>query len=276
MQVDQALRALAQLKEAAPPTTSARLNDMIALIRDLEAENADLQRQLAGYSFNDLLAPAFAVFRAELDSIREQSEALRTGKLNGRATAQADSLQAISDRSANALKLISSMEQVAVIRGGRLQIEPLVFSGLDLLADTWQIHHEAAEARQQNIHVYADDPLPLVLGDYRYILDVLCDLLDNAIHYSLPGGQLRMTAENLGTHVLFSIADDGIGLTPEELDQIGTPFWRAVRQPLVREYPGAGLRLHIAQALLKLHESELLFSSEPGAGSTFSFALPVG
>ena len=57
---------------------------------------------------------------------------------------------------------------------------------------------------------------------------------------------------------------------------IGQPFWRALHQPLVRQHPGTGLRLYLAQQIFELHGSELLFSGEPSMGSTFSFTLPLG
>lgn len=276
MQVDQALRALSQMREAAPPATSARLGDMIALVRSLEEENAALHRQLASLPIADLVPSAFDALRSMLDPLRDQSRAVLHGKLNKPTPELLANLQSIVDHSASALKLVNSLEQIALLRRNELQIAPLVFSGLDLLADAWQTYNRDAEDRDQHIYVYADDPLPFVHGDYRYILAVLSDLLDNAIHYGGLGKTVRLTAETLGTHVLFSVADEGIGLSADDLNQIGQPYWRALRHADVRDYPGAGLRLHIAQQVLALHESELLFSGEPEVGSTFSFALAIG
>ncbi len=285
MQVQQALRALSQMREAAPPATSAKLGDMITLVRQLEAENAALSRQLAeratagqpiGASpLADLMPPAFAALRSMLGVVRDQTLTLVESQHGRAAPDVVERLQEINDHSNSAAKLIASLEEIALLRQGAFQLEPLVFSGLDLLADAWQNEHKAADERDQHISVYADDPLPYVLGDYRAMVSVLGDLLDNAIHYTAPGKSIRMTAETLGTHVLFSIADEGVGLSGADHDQIGQPYWRALRHPLVQAHPGAGLRLHIAQQVLALHESELLFSGEPGVGSTFSFTLGI-
>lgn len=280
MQVEQALRALAQMKEAAPPATSARLADMITLVRRLEADNSTLSHQLSEQVRNepladavaDLLPPAFAVMRSMLDGLREQTRTL-CGR-PGSAEPQ-DCIQAINEHSNSASRLLTSLEEIVRLRREEFQLTPLVFSGLDLLADTWQLHHKTAEERNQQISVYADDPLPFVQGDYHALVSVFGDMLDNAIHYSAPGKTIRMTAETLGTHVLFSIADEGVGISDEDHDHIGEPFWRALQHPLVRAYPGAGLRLHIARQVLMLHDSELLFSGEPEVGSTFSFTLNI-
>jgi signal transduction histidine kinase len=276
MQVDQALRALTRLKEAAPPTTSARLGDVMKLVRELQAENAALVQQLATYPLADFVPQAFDMMRVSMELVRGQSEGLRGGKLGRVTTEQADCLKLIQEHSASALTLLETLDVIALLHMDALRVEPLVFSGLDLLAATWQQHFEDAELREHTITVYADDPLPQVKGDYRQILTILSDLLDNAVRYTPFGGMIRITAETLGTHVLFSVADNGIGLTPEEMVLMGQPYWRSLRQPLVRQHPGSGLRIYLAQKLLELHHSELLFSGEPGMGSTFSFALPLG
>jgi len=275
MQVDKALRALAQLKEAAPPTTSARLAEVMKLVRDLQAENVALVQQLATYPLADFVPQAFDMMRLSMDLVSKQSEGLRAGKLGRVTTEQADGLQLIHEHSASALSLLETLDVIALLHMDALRIEPLVFSGLDLLAAAWQQHFEDSELREHHITVYADDPLPAVRGDFRQISTILSDLLDNAIRYTPFGGVIRMSAEMLGTHVLFSVADNGIGLTQDEMVLIGQPFWRALRQPLVRQHPGSGLRIYLAQKLLQLHGSELLFSGEPGMGSTFSFALPL-
>ncbi|MBI1259168.1 MAG: hypothetical protein GC204_16990 [Chloroflexi bacterium] len=276
MQVDQALRALAQLREAAPPTTSARLGDVIKLVRDLQSENAALAQQLATYPLADFVPQAFDMMRVSMDLVRTQSEGLRAGKLGRVTTEQADCLRLINEHASSAASLLETLDVIALLHMDALRVEPLVFSGLDLLAAAWQEHFDDAELREHTITVYADDPMPPVKGDFRQILSILSDLLDNAVRYTPFGGMIRVTAETLGTHVLFSVADNGIGLTPEEMVLIGQPFWRSLRQPLVRQHPGTGLRIYLAQQLLQLHGSELLFSGEPGMGSTFSFALPLG
>jgi signal transduction histidine kinase len=276
MQVDQALRALAQLKEAAPPTTSARLGDVIKLVRQLQAENQALIQQLATYPLADFVPQTFDMMRVSMDLVRTQSEGLRAGKLGRVTTEQADCLKLIHEHASSAALLLETLDVIALLHMDALRVEPLVFSALDLLAAAWQQHFDDAELREHTITVYADDPMPSVKGDFRQMLTILSDLLDNSIRYTPFGGMIRVSAETLGTHVLYSVADNGIGLTPEEMVLMGQPFWRSLRQPLVRQHPGTGLRIYLAQQLLQLHNSELLFSGEPGMGSTFSFALPLG
>ena len=277
MQVDQALRALSQLRSAAPPTTSARLGEVMTLLQELNAENAALTEELvtAAPSSADLIPHSLELLGSSMGLVRDQAEALRAGKLGRVTTEQADCLKLVYEYASSSLGLLNSLDDITLLRGGALSLNPQMFSGLDLLAAAWQRHFEAAEAREHHLNIHADDPLPQVVGDQKLILSIVSDLLDNAIRYTPFGGTIRITAETLGTHVLFSIADNGIGLNVQDLEQISQPFWRATYQPLVRQHPGAGLHLYRARQILELHESELLFSGDPGMGSTFSFTLPV-
>lgn len=261
MQVDQALRVLTQLQQAAPPTTAARLGDIIDLIRQ--------------FNQNTYWQQAIETLKPSLVLVHSQADGLRAGRVGRISTEQADCLKLIYDHAASGLTMIEALEIMSVLRENALALESLVFSGVDLLADAWQHRYLEAELRDHHVNVHADAPLPPVRGDYQRILGIVIDLLDNAIRYTPYGGTIRLTAESVGSHVLFSVADNGIGLTSEDSEHVGQPFWRAVHQPLVRQYPGAGLRIHLARQILALHETELLFTGEPGMGSTFSFMLPA-
>lgn len=326
MQVEQAVRALGQLQAAAPPATSARLGEMIALIRVLEAENASLKQQIrvlsaktstgaleaenvslkqqilalsAKASTRELEAEnaslkqqikalsvktatgtlptqVFDSLRPSMTIIRGHVDGLIQGKFGSVTTEQAESIKLIGEHASSALGLMDSLDMIDKLRKGQLQLETNTFSGLDLLATVWQHEAAAAEPREHQINIRADNPLPPVKGDYKHVLNILTGLVDNAIHYTPFGGVIRVTAETLGTHVLFTVADNGIGLSEEDTENIGRPFWRAARQPLVRQHPGTGLRLYLARQVLKMHGSDLFLSGEPGVGSSFSFLLATG
>jgi signal transduction histidine kinase len=143
------------------------------------------------------------------------------------------------------------------------------------LSAAQQIVQPRARIREHEIVLQAEDSLPKVRADFERSLIILIDLLDNAIRYMPNDGSIRLSADTLGTHVLFTVADAGIGLTAEDCEQVGKPFWRAMRQPLVRHHPGTGLRLFLAKRILALQGGELFFSGEPNLGSSFSFTLPA-
>jgi signal transduction histidine kinase len=120
-----------------------------------------------------------------------------------------------------------------------------------------------------------DRRLPPLRADYQRTLAILVDLMDNAVRYTPEGGSSRIAVDNLGGYVLFTVADNGIGLSDADMQYIGQPFWRALHQPLVRAHRGTGLRLYLARRVLEMQGGALFFSGEPNAGSTFSFTVPV-
>jgi signal transduction histidine kinase len=94
------------------------------------------------------------------------------------------------------------------------------------------------------------------------------------VRYTSEGGHIRLSVDSLGPYVLFNVADNGIGLRQEDMDNIGQPFWRGDFHPLVRQHvTGTGLSLFLARQILALQGGELIFSGEQAVGSTFSFTL---
>lgn len=279
MTPDAALRVLETLRAAAPPVTAARLADVMGLLAHLQAPAPDSAAPVSASANaldpDQLLTRMIENLSPMLELIYAQSSALRTGKLGRITTEQADGLSTLEQYIEGALLMLRSLEDMRQLRQGMPVLERLMFSGLDLMAQAWQHTQFLAEARDHRVTITADDPLPMVYGDYQYTLQILVDLLDNAIRYTPYHGEIRMSANALGDQVLFSVADNGIGMTEHDQKCVGLPFWRAQHQALVRQHPGTGLRVFLAREILALQHSELFFSGEPNEGSTFSFALPA-
>jgi signal transduction histidine kinase len=173
------------------------------------------------------------------------------------------------------LGLLDTLDRLNMVRRGLIVVHPIVFDPAELLRQAKRDLSNRAAAKDQQIHIDGDAKLPPVLADGDLAQEVLNTLLDNAIRYTDYGGEIRVTAESVGTDILFTITDTGIGLEPTDLDKIGLPFFRASQQPMVQSQPGAGLRLFIARQLLNVQGGELFYSGEPGLGASFSFTLPV-
>lgn len=173
-----------------------------------------------------------------------------------------------------ALRMVDSFEQLHDMRRGLFALKPFNFQPKDLLKQARKELLPRAAAADHQVIILADDDLPQMTADGERAYTVLCDMLDNAIRYTPNGGTIRMSADTLGDQTLFTVTDSGIGLSESDLDQIGTPFWRAMHQPLVSKQPAAGLRMFIAKRVLLLMGGELFISGEPGEGSSFSFTLP--
>lgn len=98
------------------------------------------------------------------------------------------------------------------------------------------------------------------------------NLLANAIKYSPKGGQVRIRVQQTGQEVLISVADRGIGMTPEQCAVLFQPFARFNQSDAV---PGTGLGLYISKAIVEAHGGRIWVESEAGQGTTFYVALPL-
>jgi signal transduction histidine kinase len=112
--------------------------------------------------------------------------------------------------------------------------------------------------------------LPAVLADRGRIVQVLSNLIGNAIKFTPRGGQVRVDAQCSDDGVRFSVADTGAGISASDAAHLFKPFWQARRA----DRRGAGLGLAIAKDLVELHGGQIWFESTPGVGSTFFFTVP--
>jgi two-component system, OmpR family, phosphate regulon sensor histidine kinase PhoR len=115
--------------------------------------------------------------------------------------------------------------------------------------------------------------LPDIAGDRRRLAEVLQNLLDNAIQYTLPGGQITLSAAREGREVVFTVSDTGIGIPKADQPRIFEHFYR-VDVARSREVGGTGLGLAIAKHLVEVHGGRLWVDSEIGQGSQFHFSVP--
>ena len=100
------------------------------------------------------------------------------------------------------------------------------------------------------------------------------NLLDNAVKYSPKGGTLRLRTESHPAEVWISVQDEGIGMSPEEVQVIFDRF-RQLESGFRRRSGGLGIGLNLVHKLLELHGGRIWVESEKGRGSTFTFALPL-
>ncbi|ELZ19624.1 integral membrane sensor signal transduction histidine kinase [Haloterrigena salina JCM 13891] len=115
-------------------------------------------------------------------------------------------------------------------------------------------------------------PLPRVKGDGHQLRQLFQNLLSNAVEYSDEPPRIRVTAERNGSRWTVSVADDGIGIDPDDQERIFRVFQRLHGRD---EYDGTGLGLALCQRIVERHDGDIWVDSEPGKGSTFSVTLPA-
>ncbi|MCB0244041.1 MAG: PAS domain S-box protein [Anaerolineae bacterium] len=129
---------------------------------------------------------------------------------------------------------------------------------------------------QSDVHQFTLDfpaELPAVLADEARIRQVIDNLLSNAIKYSPAGGMIRVGAWHDSQGVTVYVADEGIGIPPEEQTRLFESFYR-VDSGMRRQTKGTGLGLYLSKAIVEAHNGQIWVRSTPGKGSTFFFTLP--
>jgi two-component system phosphate regulon sensor histidine kinase PhoR len=116
--------------------------------------------------------------------------------------------------------------------------------------------------------------LPDIAADRRRLAEILQNLLDNAIQYTPPGGQIMVSASADSDEVTFTVSDTGIGIPQADQPRIFERFYR-VDVARSREVGGTGLGLAIAKHLVEVHGGRIWVDSEVGQGSQFHFTVPI-
>jgi len=133
------------------------------------------------------------------------------------------------------------------------------------------LHHMIEENEAQVTH----DPLPTVMGDRAQLAQVYQNLIANAIKFQRQDvvPQVHIAARREADAWVFSVADNGIGIDPQQAERIFQIFQRLHTE---QEYVGLGIGLALCKRILERHGGRIWVDSEPGTGSTFYFTLPVG
>ncbi len=130
-----------------------------------------------------------------------------------------------------------------------------------------------AEGKGQTLVLDLPDRLPLVKGDRRRIVQVLMNLLENAVKFAPKGGSIIVRAMIRNRALAVEVHNTGVSLSPEEQQRLFRPYYRseADRQRL----PGSGLGLAVCKQLVEGHGGKLWVQSDPSRGVTFGFTLPL-
>jgi len=155
-----------------------------------------------------------------------------------------------------------------------MELKPTATDVRDLLGEVAAIHRAHAESKGLKLtEQHADDLPESLLCDPKRLRQILNNLINNAVKFTAQGS-VSLLLERQGDVLRFSVSDTGIGIAPEQQEQIFERFHQA-EHFMTREQGGTGLGLALAQELVTLMGGEIGLSSVPGAGSSFYFTLPV-
>lgn len=236
----------------------------------LTIENARLydQAQQATRARDELLAIVAHDLRNPLSTVKMGSTMLMEEATSDLQRRSAELVSRAADRMQ---RLIEDLLDATRIRAGKLSIEPVLHSAASIIAEAITMLTPLAGAR--NIELSADinrDHPPVMLDPTR-ILQVLSNLLGNAIKFTPEGGRVRIACELLDEELKVSVTDTGPGIPPDQISHIFGRLWQAH----AGDRRGIGLGLSIVQGIVEAHKGRVWVESEVGAGTTFHFTLPL-
>jgi signal transduction histidine kinase len=252
------------------------VGQLIALSIDNVRLRNELQSVRAHEEANRLKAELISTLahemRTPLTSIKGFSTALLMEEATFDPDTQQEFLQIIDDECDVLTDLIHDLLESSIIDAGllRLELEPVSLPRL-VEGVVRDIAHQTAKHR-----IVVDFPahFPIVEADPGRMMQVLRNLLDNAVKYSPEGGMIVIRGQVGEIQIVVSVADQGVGIAPEHLNRLFEKFFR-VESGLGRHVVGSGLGLPIAQTIIESHGGHIWAESKLGQGSTFFWTLPV-
>lgn len=180
-------------------------------------------------------------------------------------------LRVVQRSAARMDRLIQDLLDAARIEAGRFSVQRGVLEVAPLIAEACETFAAPAAASQQQLSCKVRDGTPAISADGDRVLQLLRNLLSNALRHTPEGGSIMVRVEPAGDEVRFSVRDTGAGIPEEDLPHLFDRFWQARHT----RRGGAGLGLAIARGIAEAHGGRIWVESEEGKGSTFIFLLPV-
>lgn len=174
-------------------------------------------------------------------------------------------------------KLVHDILEMSRVDAGRLEIHPEPTNLNELVRTAAQKYRNQTKERRLTLDCYLAETEPVVMVDSQWIMQVLANLLSNAVRYTLDGGSVKVTTGCETTDgrawATVTVADTGIGIPENEMPYIFDRFFRGER-PQTMQVSGTGLGLAILKEIMELHGGRVTVESEVDEGTSFTVWLP--
>ncbi len=169
---------------------------------------------------------------------------------------------------------MEDLRTLTLADAGELRLNPQAIDPQKFLEDVRTVHLIGASQKGISLELKDASGLPEVEIDTGKMMQVLSNLLDNALRYTPKGGHITLSAQQVEGAIEIRVADSGPGLEPEELAHIFDRFYRA-NDSRQREEGGSGLGLAISKSILEAHGGRIRAESVKGQGLTVIISLPI-
>jgi len=170
-------------------------------------------------------------------------------------------------------ELVQDVLDVARLQGGGFRIQPRPLDMAEVVAEAVDAFGEAARTQGIELRAQVEGPLP-VTADRNRLVQVLFNLVGNALKFTPAGGRIEVRATREGGRVRVEVADTGLGLSDDQIRRLFQPFSQ-VHDPAAVDAPGTGLGLYICKGIVEGHGGEIHATSPgPGHGTLLTFRVP--
>lgn len=142
-----------------------------------------------------------------------------------------------------------------------------------LIINAYEAYEEMIRVKNQSLTLdLPEESLPVIKGDFQRLSQALCCLLDNAVYYTKPGGEIVLGANRTKRSLLIYVADNGKGIPDKYKEKVFERFYRMDSSRSKKEHYGLGLS--VAKEIIRLHRGKIYVKDTKGGGSTFFMELP--
>jgi PAS domain S-box-containing protein len=249
-------------------TTVRETSDQLA--EALESQrNANANLEKLDRTKTEFLSIVSHEFRTALTGIQGFSELIRDGGL------ETDEVRAyggyIFNDADRINRLIGDMLDLDRMESGRMSMRS---GDVDINEVLTEAMARAGTAATVEFKADFDPRLPIVVGDRDRLIQVVSNLVNNAIKYSPDGGTVTLSTRAEGGYALISVTDTGLGIPADEIGHVFERF-RRVRSGAAQSIPGTGLGLTIVKQIVEMHGGKIWVESAVGHGSAFHFTIPL-
>jgi len=213
--------------------------------------------------------------RTPLNAIIGFSDMMRSrlfGPLPGKYAEYAD---LIHDSGQHMLDLIGDVLDLSKVEAGKYELHYDNFDAADVIRSSVKMIRPTADASEVSLRMDLDESETLLMeADRKALRQIILNLLSNAIKYSNKGGEIVISAKSLAGILNLSVQDKGVGMSSEDLANIGKPFTQGASAQKIDDR-GSGLGLSLVKSLAELHGGRFAIASQADIGTTVDIFIPM-
>ncbi len=259
----------------------SRLSDHAAMAITNAQLYTEVQR--ANLAKSQFVSLAAHELKNPLTSIKGYSDLLVDGSVGAVSDGQAGFLRTIRSNAERMGTLVSDLQDISRIEAGQLQIKFSSVSLVEITTEVERTFETLIEEKGQILEVFLPENLPPMWCDNTRVIQILTNLVSNAIKYTPEGGKMAVRAEHVPNEwdingeeqvIHVAVEDNGIGISDLDQKKIFQQFFRS-EDTKVRDVTGTGLGLSITKRLVEMQGGKMWFESELEEGTVFHFTIPI-